>query len=137
MQPLQRHLLSSDNDKVPVEFIWQRNFPRRDLEQVPFFFFHFHFLFKSDACAVARVASEALALEEKINCPVQSSRSPRRQRFSGVVRVFAVDLDAGGRGGGREGGGRRGSSGRVGRRWLPKEVVEHAGKEEKVKLGEE
>lgn len=38
MQPLQRHLLSSDDDKVPVEFIWQSNFPRRDLEQVWFFF---------------------------------------------------------------------------------------------------
>lgn len=38
MQPLQRHLLSSDDDKVPAEFIWHSNFPRGDLEEIINFF---------------------------------------------------------------------------------------------------
>lgn len=102
MQPLQRHLLSSDDDKVPAEFIWQSNFPRGDLEQIFFFFF-------KSSSSRGRTHERSAVLPAKL-WPwkkkkthrlrrVQSGRSLRRERFSGVVRVFAVDLGAGGGGG--------------------------------------
>lgn len=108
MQPLQRHLLSSDDDKVPAEFIWQSNFPRGDLEQIFFFF-----LSRAHP-AVRRMSgrpccrrSFGLGRKKKhIGCVVSNpvGRCGGRD-FPSLPWTSGPAVEGGGRGGGRRGGG--------------------------------
>lgn len=131
MQPLQRHLLSSDDDKVPVEFIWQSNFPCRDLENFFFFPFFSLFFFKVRRTSGGLCCWQSFGLRRKTTfvCVV-SNRVGRcgGRDLTGVIRVFCH--------GPRCWRSRR-TRMRGRRRWLQEEVVEHAVKEETVKLEEE